>query len=142
MDDAPFDNIRGDESWGMLRRTCWRGVIPAPPAALAFGTQVIAYGNTAPWRRSSVNASLPILLCLIFSGIFFFSSMGTSMYTYERYEGPKERLEERVEDLEERLDEMHERNRDSDSWHYRYSYRYSESEIEELKSDWMMPVRS
>lgn len=133
VDDAPFDNIRGEDNWEMLLPTCSWGVILALPAALAFGTQVIAYGNTAPWRRSSVNASLPILLCLIFSAIFFFSSMGTSMYTYERYEGRKERLEERVEDLEERLDEMHERNRYSDSRYYRYSYRYSESEIEDVE---------
>ena len=131
VDDDPFDNIRGEDYWEMLLPICSWGVILALPAALAFGTQVIAYGNTAPWRRSSVNASLPILLC--FSAIFFFSSMGTSMYTYERYEGRKERLEERVEDLEERLDEMHERNRDSDSLYYRYSYRYSESEIEDVE---------
>lgn len=129
VDDDPFDNIRGEDYWEMLLPICSWGVILALPAALAFGTQVIAYGNTAPWRRSSVNASLPILLCLIFSAIFFFSSMGSSMYTYERYEGPKERLEERVEDLEERLDEMHERNRYSDSWYYRYS----ESEIEDVE---------
>ena len=129
VDDDPFDNIRGEDYWEMLLPICSWGAILALPAALAFGTQVIAYGNTAPWRRSSVNASLPILLCLIFSAIFFFASMGTSMYTYERYEGPKERLKERVEDLEEWLDEMQEHNRDSYS---RYD-RYSESEIEDVE---------
>ena len=129
VDDDPFDNIRGEDYWEMLLPICSWGAILALPAALAFGTQVIAYGNTAPWRRSSGNASLPILLCLIFSAIFFFASMGTSMYTYERYEGPKERLKERVEDLEEWLDEMQEHNRDSYS---RYD-RYSESEIEDVE---------